>query len=954
MNKSYRTIWNDTLGAWVAASETAKARGKPSRTSATASQVAMTGGLLLALAGAAAPAWADFSQNGAAGASCSRQGSGPGTGSWTCQVPNGSGGFATVSGVPDDGSGTQPNYVTLANWVASNLGANAIALGSQGTKASGANAIAIGNNANGAVPNAVALGSDTNVTVDGGVALGSGSLASADAKAGASPYIPPGAAAAQINDINATKATTGAVSVGGNGTLRQITNLAAGSADSDAVNVSQLKAASAAAAAGAVHYYSVKDSGSTQGNYANNGATGLSSIAVGPNAIAAGQSSTGLGTYAAAYGDSSIAVGQATASAAGAVSIGLNSAASIQNSVSLGHDAGLNATAASGDRPAVYIGNGAGMSATGGGNIGLGLNALQNAVGTDNVGIGFRAGWNSIGANNVAVGIGAGQGVNADSTVSIGAGAVGSKINAIAVGTGAQANGSSSISIGTGNVVSGNRSGAIGDPTLINADDSYAIGNNNTINASAKQSFVLGNGVTVNNANNVVLGNASADKAAAKVTSASIPSVIATLNPDGTTSYSAGPLLTYGGFAGTASGVVSVGAVGAERQIVNVAPGAITATSTDAINGSQLYSVASQVNAIGGQIVNIVNNANTHFYSVNGGTSADGNYLNNGATAQGAIASGINASASATNSVAMGTNASATTANSAALGANSTTGATTSTTGTTIRGTTYTFAGGTSTGVVSVGSVGGERQVTNVAAGQLNANSTDAVNGSQLYATNTAINNLSIQVGAGINVTTAQTGTGIAIGTSVANVGPGGTATYTAGDNMVLTQNGTNTTFAVRSNPSFTTVTVGNTTINDNGVRITNGPSMTINGINAGGQTITNVAPGVNGTDAVNVNQLNGMAAANNARLNALGDKINSVGTKAYAGVASAMAVQAPALSVPGKTTMRIGYGYYQGESAMGVSFRRTSENNAWSLTGGASASRGGVAATVGAEWVFN
>lgn len=241
-----------------------------------------------------------------------------------------------------------------------------------------------------------------------------------------------------------------------------------------------------------------------------------------------------------------------------------------------------------------------------------------------------------------------------------------------------------------------------------------------------------------------------------------------------------------------------------------------------------------------------------------------------------------------------------------------------------------------------------------MAAGQLNASSTDAVNGSQLYATNLAINNLAVTAGAGINVTTAATGTGIAIGTSVANVGPGGTATYTAGNNVVLTQNGANMTFAVNANPSFNSVTVGNTTINNNGVTISNGPSLTVNGVNAGGQAITNVAPGVNGTDAVNMNQFNAATTATNARVNALSDKINSVGTKAYAGVASAMAVQAPALSVPGKTTMRIGYGFYQGESAMGISFRRTSENNAWSLTGGASASRGGVAATVGAEWVFN
>ncbi|MDZ4360506.1 MAG: YadA-like family protein, partial [Variovorax sp.] len=74
----------------------------------------------------------------------------------------------------------------------------------------------------------------------------------------------------------------------------------------------------------------------------------------------------------------------------------------------------------------------------------------------------------------------------------------------------------------------------------------------------------------------------------------------------------------------------------------------------------------------------------------------------------------------------------------------------------------------------------------------------------------------------------------------------------------------------------------------------------------------------------------------------------------AYAGVAAAMAVQMPGTSVPGKTVMRVGYGTFKGESAVGISFRRTAENNGWSMTGGVGMSRAGAAATVGAEWVFN
>jgi autotransporter adhesin len=135
--------------------------------------------------------------------------------------------------------------------------------------------------------------------------------------------------------------------------------------------------------------------------------------------------------------------------------------------------------------------------------------------------------------------------------------------------------------------------------------------------------------------------------------------------------------------------------------------------------------------------------------------------------------------------------------------------------------------------------------------------------------------------------------------------------------------------------------------------------SVTLGGSGAAGPVaVHNVAPGVAGTDAVNVNQLNsGIAGANaytDARTNQLNSRIDDVARNAYAGVASAMAIQMPASYVPGKTVMRVGAGVFKGESAVGVSFRRTADNNAWSLTGGVGVSRAGAAATVGVEWVFN
>lgn len=672
------------------------------------------------------------------------------------------------------------------------------------------------------------------------------------------------------------------------------------------------------------------------------------------------------------------------------------------------------------------------------------------AQGEANVAIGQNAGVAMQGSRNLAIGSGAGLSgdlaggdvtvTKASDTIALGTQAIANAERAIAIGTGAQALGAQSISIGTGNVVSGANSGAIGDPNAISGSGSYALGNNNTV--SADNAFVLGNNVVVSNANNVVLGNSSADKAAAQVGSATVPGVIATLNSDGSVTYSAGPAITYGNFAGTATGVVSVGAPGAERQIVNVAPGAITADSTDAVNGSQLYSVASAVNALGGSITTIVNNAQTHYYSVNGGTAPQGNYANEGATGANALAAGTGASASGThavavgnvatasaaNSVAVGSNATASTDNSVALGSGSTTSAAMPTASTTIQGQTYDFAGTAPVGVVSVGAPGAERQIQNVAAGQISASSTDAVNGSQLYATNQAINNIQVG-GAGIKYfhansqaadsqaagaesvaigpqavalgnsafaggsgaqangassialganAIASSGSGVALGSGASadragmngqremfsNVSvlsaQGAVSVGSAGNERQITNvaGGTQATDAVNVR-QLQAVQAGSVRYDTNADGSVNYNSVTMgNGGATGPVAVHNVAPGVAPTDAVNVQQLNQAGAANtaytDARVNALGSEIRSVARNAYAGTAAAMAVQMPGTYVPGKTVMRIGYGVFKGESAVGVSFRRTSENNAWSLTGGVGMSRAGAAATVGAEWVFN
>jgi autotransporter adhesin len=125
------------------------------------------------------------------------------------------------------------------------------------------------------------------------------------------------------------------------------------------------------------------------------------------------------------------------------------------------------------------------------------------------------------------------------------------------------------------------------------------------------------------------------------------------------------------------------------------------------------------------------------------------------------------------------------------------------------------------------------------------------------------------------------------------------------------------------------------------------------NGQAPGGTRISNVAPGVVGTDAVNVNQLSAVSAASENRYRQLDNHVRDVAKKAYGGVAAAMAMES-APYVPGKVSYSAALGHYQGESAVGVSLRKTSDDGQWSITGGVSAaSSGGAGVRVGVSGVF-
>ncbi|WP_075494221.1 hypothetical protein, partial [Campylobacter geochelonis] len=344
-------------------------------------------------------------------------------------------------------------------------------------------------------------------------------------------------------------------------------------------------------------------------------ANGISSIAFGDLANVA-DNKTGtmaIGYMAKGNGDRSMAIGMDTQSEGDySLALGYHAKAMSNNSISIGRDAGLKSNGAGGEN--VFLGYKSGeqsVSSTSGQNTFIGRLSGYQSNGDKNLFIGNETGRNITGNKNLVMGSDSGKYIKGndnvilgstktngaaakiktlESSISIGkdsivettnATAIGTSAkalneNAIALGTGANATAKNTIAIGTGNVVSGENSGAFGDPNTVSGTGSYSFGNDNTI--AQDNTFVLGNGVTTTQANSVVLGNASTDKPGVSVTSSSVKVGDKTL--------------TFSGYAGEGSqtnGVVSVGKVDGERQIVNVAAGEVSATSTDAINGSQLY-----------------------------------------------------------------------------------------------------------------------------------------------------------------------------------------------------------------------------------------------------------------------------------------------------------------------------------------------------------------------------
>ena len=219
---------------------------------------------------------------------------------------------------------------------------------------------------------------------------------------------------------------------------------------------------------------------------------------------------------------------------------------------------------------------------------------------------------------------------------------------------------------------------------------------------------------------------------------------------------------------------------------------------------------------------------------------------------------GNSASVTANNGLALGNNTKVANDNAVAIGNGSETAAAVATPSATINGATHNFAGTNPASTVSVGKAGMERTVTDVAAGRISATSTDAINGSQLFAVKT-------EVEKGVSYAGDVKAAGAAdnkftrkLGEQTNVVGGVTDATKLTDNNIGVVSNGTDTLNIklAKTLTGLDSVTAGGTTINNGGLTVNGKNYVSPNGINANNQKITNVADGTNPNDAVNYGQL--------------------------------------------------------------------------------------------------
>lgn len=320
------------------------------------------------------------------------------------------------------------------------------------------------------------------------------------------------------------------------------------------------------------------------------------------------------------------------------------------------------------------------------------------------------------------------------------------------------------------------------------------------------------------------------------------------------------------------------------------------------------------------------------------------------------------------NTIAIGTNSFVDTDNSIAIGVGAIASGANASSGTQISGIWYGYAGSAPVGVMSVGSVGAERQISNVAAGQINGGSTDAVNGSQLYAAHQAIGHLSDRVSSVESAIEGWTappgppapaeGTGMFQASDDNRSSPVATGENSAAGGAGAVALGNNSTALGNQSQAIAenSVALGSKSISDreNTVSVGNATQQ---------RQITNVAAGTQAHDAVNVEQLGASMQQTlqqahtytDDRFRELKDGIHSVDRGYRGGVASAMAMASmPQAYTPGKSMAAVGVSSYEGESAISLGASHVTEDGRFVLKmQGSHSSRGdfGIGAGAGIQW---
>ncbi len=575
-----------------------------------------------------------------------------------------------------------------------------------------------------------------------------------------------------------------------NGGNRAI-NVAAGVNATDAVNVSQLEEAR-------THYYSVKTS-SEQANFNNDTATGENSIAAGPNVWAQGVQSAVFGSMAGALGDKSTAMGndawalgtQATAIGSGveahgqgsvaignadnngkdktiatneainSVAIGTHAVVTKADTVAIGHNAGAvntQATALGANANAAgEQSNALGYKSSASGNQSTAVGTEANAAGKEATALGYKANSNgyrttAIGHSSSATGamaVALGNQANARGNLSqaFGDHAIASAENATAIGTNANANAEKGIAFGTQAGVSGVSGIAFGDGAMSNAKQAISIGK--SARTTAENAVALGSSAIATSNNAIAVGNSS--------------------NAIGANSLA----------MGANSKALKDNTIALGNNVSVTAANAVALGLNSTAYGENSIVMGTSAKNTGNHAVAIGTGASAYrqnSIAMGKDSSTGGDF---------AVALGDSANAAAENTLALGKNAIADKKDSVALGNNAYTGDVIATESATLAGQVYEFAGKAPIGTVSVGNQGNERTITNVAAGRISSTSTDAINGSQLYAVSEV----------------ASRGWNIQANADVASkVVPGATVQFIDGKNINITRDGNNITIATDAN----------------------------------------------------------------------------------------------------------------------------------------------------------